>query len=89
LTAFKIRARKRSMRILGQLTSVRLEDAFWEALERIARGSGVALNALVSRVDADRRANKPDATLVSALRVFALKHKAPASSAFITPVIPE
>jgi predicted DNA-binding ribbon-helix-helix protein len=77
------------MRIAGQLTSVRLEDEFWEALEKIARGSGLALNALVSRVDADRRAHAPAATLASACRVFALKHKVPASSAFITPAISE
>jgi predicted DNA-binding ribbon-helix-helix protein len=84
-----MRARKRSMRIAGQLTSVRLEDAFWEALESIARGSGVALYALVARIDADRRANRPGATLASALRVFALEHKAPASSAFMTSLIAE
>jgi predicted DNA-binding ribbon-helix-helix protein len=77
------------MRIAGQLTSVRLEDEFWETLEKIARGSSVALNTLVSRVDTDRRADTPDATLASALRVFALRHKVPASSAFITPAIPE
>jgi predicted DNA-binding ribbon-helix-helix protein len=78
----KCRARKRSMRVAGQLTSVRLEDEFWQALEKVARGSGLALNALVSRVDADRRVNAPRATLASALRVFALQHKIPASSAF-------
>lgn len=73
------------MRIAGQLTSVRLESEFWDALEKIARGSDVALNALVTRVEADRKINAPEATLASALRVFALEHKIPASSAFKAP----
>lgn len=77
------------MRVDGQLTSVRLENEFWDALEKIARGAGVPLNALVSRVEADRRVNAPEATLASALRVFALAHKIPASSAFMTPSIAE
>jgi predicted DNA-binding ribbon-helix-helix protein len=89
VVTMKCEARKRSMRISGQLTSVRLENEFWDALEKIARGSDVALNALVSRVEDDRRRNAPEATLASALRVFALEHKIPASSAFRAPSISE
>lgn len=60
---------KRSVSIQGHRTSISLEDAFWEALRRIAAKRGISLAALVREVDAGRgRGN-----LSSALRVFALR----------------
>jgi predicted DNA-binding ribbon-helix-helix protein len=60
---------KRSVSIAGHRTSVSLEEAFWSALKHIAVSDGVSLAALVARIDAERG----DANLSSALRVFALE----------------
>jgi predicted DNA-binding ribbon-helix-helix protein len=60
---------KRSVSIAGHRTSVSLEEAFWNALKRIAVAEDVSLAALVAQVDAGRG----DANLSSALRVFALE----------------
>ena len=59
----------RSIVIAGHRTSVSLEDAFWRTLKEIAAQNGVSLAALVATVDAQRG----DANLSSALRVFALE----------------
>ena len=58
---------KRSVRIAGHATSVSLEPAFWEALCELARRRGVSVNALLSRIDAERNGN-----LSSAARLFVL-----------------
>ena len=63
---------KRSFSLSGHRTSVALEADFWSALEKIAAGEGIALSALVTRLDAGRAEGQP---LASALRVFALKSK--------------
>ena len=47
-------ATKRSITIAGHETSIRLEPAFWQALEHAAGATGLPLNALVARIDADR-----------------------------------
>jgi predicted DNA-binding ribbon-helix-helix protein len=60
---------KRSVVISGHRTSVSLEEAFWSALKTIAESDGVSLASLVAQIDADRG----EANLSSALRVFALK----------------
>ena len=60
--------RKRSVSIAGHRTSVSLEDAFWRALQDIARDQGRSLSSLISDVDAERTGN-----LSSALRVYALE----------------
>ncbi|QGM45329.1 ribbon-helix-helix domain-containing protein [Methylocystis heyeri] len=60
---------KRSVVISGHRTSVSLEEAFWGALKNIAASDGVSLAGLVAQVDAERG----DANLSSALRVFALE----------------
>jgi predicted DNA-binding ribbon-helix-helix protein len=67
---------KRSVAIAGHRTSVSLEEAFWSALKRIAEADGVSLAALVAQVDAERG----EANLSSALRVFALERSLSASS---------
>ncbi len=60
---------KRSMSIRGHRTSISLEDAFFEELNRLAGEKTMSLAALVAQVDAtrDRRTN-----LSSALRLFVL-----------------
>ncbi|MEM7566154.1 MAG: ribbon-helix-helix domain-containing protein [Pseudomonadota bacterium] len=60
--------RKRSVSLRGHRTSVSLEDAFWEALQDLARAEGETLSALIARIDEARG----DASLSSALRVHAL-----------------
>jgi predicted DNA-binding ribbon-helix-helix protein len=59
--------RKHSVRIAGHLTSLSLEDAFWEELKRLAKERNQSLNALITEVDAARTGN-----LSSALRLFVL-----------------
>jgi predicted DNA-binding ribbon-helix-helix protein len=59
---------KRSLSIAGHRTSLSLEAAFWRRLEAVAAARGLSLSALVAEVDAERG----EANLSSALRVFAL-----------------
>lgn len=61
---------KRSFTLAGHRTSVALEPAFWAALEAMAVAEGLALSALVQRLDAARE--DPELPLASALRVAAL-----------------
>ena len=51
------RLRKRSVMIDGHRTSVSLENAFWEALQVIARNRGLSINQLVAEVDKGRKGN--------------------------------
>lgn len=60
--------KKRSLMVAGHPTSVTLEEPFWEALKELAVREGIAVNALVERIDADRTSN-----LSSAIRVFVLE----------------
>jgi predicted DNA-binding ribbon-helix-helix protein len=70
--------KKRSFSIAGHRTSIALEPEFWAALETEARSAGLALAALVARIDAGRAGRN----LASALRVHvlarALEKSAPA-----------
>lgn len=70
---------KRSILIAGHQTSISLEPAFWAELERAARADGSSLNALVSRIDAERLGAQRPPNLTSALRQFlllrALEHR--------------
>ena len=59
---------KRSVRIAGHATSVSLEPAFWDALRELAWRRHVSVNALLSRIDAERSGN-----LSSAVRLFVLE----------------
>ena len=63
---------KRSLSLSGHRTSIALEPEFWAALATLARGEGMTLVALVTRID-DVRA--PEQKLASALRVFALHER--------------
>jgi predicted DNA-binding ribbon-helix-helix protein len=59
---------KHSVQIAGHATSVSLEAAFWEALREIAARRQVSVNALLSRIDAER-----DGNLSSAIRLLVLE----------------
>lgn len=57
------------MRIHGRATSVKLERAFWDALEKVARAKSLPLSKLVANVQSDM---PQQASLASWLRVFAI-----------------
>jgi len=59
---------KHSVRIAGHNTSVSLEAAFWEALCELAARRALSVNALLSRIDAQRGGN-----LSSAIRIYVLE----------------
>lgn len=72
---------KHSVTIAGHETSISLEPPFWEALRRAAMEDGLALNALVARIDEERisafarpnngvEASGPSANLASAIRTW-------------------
>ncbi len=61
---------KRSIVVRGHKTSVSLEHPFWSSLKEIAKKRGVTLSELISEIDANRQ----QANLSSALRVFVLDH---------------
>lgn len=51
---------KRSVEIAGHKTSISLEPLFWDMLREAAAREGVAVNALVARIDEERiRAETP------------------------------
>lgn len=60
--------KKRSFSLAGHRTSVALEVEFWAVIDDAARCEGLALAALVARIDAGR-GERP---LASALRLYAL-----------------
>ena len=61
---------KRSVQIAGHKTSISLEPIFWDMLREAAEREGVAINALVARIDEGRiRAETPPG-LASAIRVW-------------------
>lgn len=59
--------RKRSITIAGHRTSFSLEEAFWQALQKIADREGKSIAQLVGEVDDQREGN-----LSSALRLYVL-----------------
>ena len=63
--------KKRSFSLAGHRTSVALEADFWAVIDAAAQKDGIALAALVARIDASR-GERP---LASALRLFALDAK--------------
>ena len=64
--------KKRSFSLSGHRTSVALEAEFWAVIDQSAERDGIALAALVGKIDATR-GERP---LASALRLFALAQKA-------------
>ena len=61
---------KRSLPIAGHRTSISLEPIFWDLLKRAASEEGVALAALVARIDAERIQAETPPGLAGALRVW-------------------
>ena len=61
---------KRSLAIHGHRTSISLEPIFWDLLKRAASEEGVALAALVARIDAERIQAETPPGLAGALRVW-------------------
>jgi predicted DNA-binding ribbon-helix-helix protein len=59
---------KKSFSLSGHRTSVALEPEFWAVIGQIAQEQGIALAALVARIDASRG----ERALASALRLYAL-----------------
>lgn len=45
---------KRSFSIAGHRTSISLETAFWDAFRELCRDDGVAMAAMLARIDRDR-----------------------------------
>ncbi|MBS9720883.1 ribbon-helix-helix domain-containing protein [Tianweitania sp. BSSL-BM11] len=60
---------KRSVTIGGHRTSISLETAFSDELERIAAERGASISALIAEIDAAR---DPATNLSSAIRLFVL-----------------
>ncbi len=59
--------KKRSVVIAGHKTSVSLEDAFWQALKRLAAERGVSVNHVVAEIDRRRSGNLSGAIRVAVL----------------------
>jgi predicted DNA-binding ribbon-helix-helix protein len=61
---------KRSLTIAGHQTSISLEPLFWDMLRTAAAREGVAIAALVARIDAERIKSPTPPGLASAIRVW-------------------
>jgi predicted DNA-binding ribbon-helix-helix protein len=64
---------KRSTNVGKHLTSVHLEDAFWEGLKSIADTQGIPVSQLITTIDSERR-KAHHANLSSAIRLFVLNY---------------
>jgi len=62
--------RTRNVRIGGRRTSVRLEPAFWQALETAAKQERIGIHDLCTKIDERSR----DLGLTAAIRVFLLAY---------------
>ena len=58
----------RSISVGGKRTTVRLEEDYWNELERIAVEAGTSINAIVTSINAEAPRN-----LTSAIRVYVLR----------------
>jgi predicted DNA-binding ribbon-helix-helix protein len=61
---------KRSLTIAGHATSISLEPLFWDMLREAAAREGLAIAALVARIDAERIKSPTPPGLASAIRVW-------------------
>jgi predicted DNA-binding ribbon-helix-helix protein len=62
---------KRSIVIDGKKTSICLEEPFWSGFKEIARGGGLTLSELVSRIKSQQA---ECGNFSSAIRVYILSH---------------
>ena len=60
--------RPRSISVAGRRTTVRLEEAYWDELRRMAAEKRMSIAQIVTAIDATRPRN-----LSSAIRVFILR----------------
>lgn len=67
---------KRSLTIAGHATSISLEPLFWDMLKAAAAREGVAIAALVARIDAERIKSPTPPGLASAIRVWLVVNEA-------------
>ena len=67
---------KRSVQIAGHKTSISLEPIFWDMLVAAAEKRGVAINALVAEIDAERIKSDTPPGLASAIRVWLVSERA-------------
>lgn len=66
---------KRSVEISGHKTSISLEPLFWDMLREAAAREGLAVNALVARIDEERiRAETPPG-LAGAIRLWLVSRR--------------
>lgn len=63
--------KKRSVKIAGHATSISLENEFWDELNRLAEIEGIAVSALIARIDESRHSAT---NLSSALRLYVLRN---------------
>ena len=61
---------KRSVSIEGHRIDISIEDLFWISLEEIARDQATTTSKLVASIEAERG----DASLSSAIRVYVIDH---------------
>ena len=66
---------KRSVQIEGHKTSISLEPVFWEMLVAAAEAEGIAINALVARIDEERIRSETPPGLASAIRVWLVANR--------------
>ena len=64
---------KRSLRIHGQSTTLRLERAFWNVLDEIAHDHKMSVNGVIQEIS-DQCLVANDKNLASCLRVICLKY---------------
>ena len=64
---------KRSITIARHRTSISLEDAFWQALSRLAKTDGRSVADLVSEIDRRRETSRSKTSLSAAIRLYVLE----------------
>lgn len=67
---------KRSVEIAGHKTSISLEPLFWDKLRAAADREGLAVNALVARIDEERIASPTPCGLAGAIRLWLVADQA-------------
>lgn len=66
---------KRSVQIEGHKTSISLEPLFWDMLCDAAAAEGVAINALVARIDEERIRAEHPCGLAGAIRIWLVSRR--------------
>jgi len=62
--------KKRAVRLRTRVTSISVEDEFWQGLKEIARGRQLSLNKLVDEIIEQQT----HANLSSGIRLYVLEH---------------